>query len=141
TYSLFTMPGKLLSTSTAHDASHECPRLPARLRGVIFDIDGTLYSQRRLRFRMMAALLRPSLRSPLRQLQAIRLLSAYRNAQERLRLADSDLDLDDVQLRMAARECRLSEARTGAIIDRWFRSEPAKFLRACLFPGVREFLH
>ena len=56
-----------------------------KLRAVLFDLDGTLYRQTRLRLLMALELATLPLDGPLKAAGRLRALKGYRDAQERLR--------------------------------------------------------
>ena len=58
-----------------------------RLKALVFDIDGTLYRQGPLRGAMLSRLLRKHAMHPIRGWQTFRVIKAYREAQEHLRMA------------------------------------------------------
>lgn len=106
------------------------------IRLVVFDVDGTLYSQRPLRLKMAAALLRSCVASfdptPLRVLRVYRAL--------REELAEQEVANFDAELvgRVAARFGR-SEGQVRKIVDTWIDKAPLPHLRACRYEGVAEF--
>lgn len=102
---------------------------------VIFDVDGTLYSQRRLRARMFAALMRQAARS--RSLRVPMILRAFRQFRE-------DLG-DDQSERFVERQYELTAARFGCsedevrqLVSEWIEQRPLPHLGGCIYPGVRE---
>src|SRR4051812_43781798 len=75
-----------LSASSAPSVPN--PAHPSRrVRGVLFDLDGTLYRQRPMRRLMAAELALLAIRHPLRAPAIWRVLSEFRRAQESMRLA------------------------------------------------------
>src|SRR5262245_50993723 len=73
-----------------------------RLRAVLFDLDGTLYSQRLLRALMLTELLALPLRRPFSCWRTWRTISAYRSAQESLRTSDGTAMDAEAQVNAAA---------------------------------------
>src|SRR5215467_6302248 len=109
-----------------------------RLKAIIFDLDGTLYRQGPLRRAMMLQLVRANLTHPVRGLRILRVLAAYRQAQERLREVPQ-LDCTDLEGAQVALTCE----RTGAskefvhmCVDRWMDREPLAHLARYVRPGV-----
>ena len=62
----------------------------AGLKAIIFDVDGTLYTQAPLRRAMALRLMRHALAHPVAGSEAVRALRAFRQAQEHLRSADCE---------------------------------------------------
>ena len=107
------------------------PLIPGTLiRGVLFDVDGTLYRQRPLRLAMALELTTLPLRGRSRALRHIRALRAYRHAQEELRLRGV-LGDDDAQLTEAARAANVSVAEVREAVDEWMLRRPLKYMRVC----------
>jgi beta-phosphoglucomutase-like phosphatase (HAD superfamily) len=112
-------------------------------RAVILDIDGTMYVQAPVRAAMMVRLARASLRSPRSARTWLRVLPAYRAAQEALRdghhgeLVGS---AGDLQHRLAAERSGVAEQTVRECVDRWMFREPCAVLAAHRRPGLLEFL-
>ncbi len=102
---------------------------------VIFDIDGTLYDQRRLRVRMMAALFWEVVRS--RQLLAPVIISHFRRVRETL---GSNLDDDFLirQYQLTAGLCGCSEETVRRTIAEWLERRPLEHIGRCIYPGIRD---
>jgi putative hydrolase of the HAD superfamily len=114
----------------------------ASLKAIVFDVDGTLYRQSPLRRAMALRLLSAHIGQPLHGLRTFRVLSAYRKAQEHLRLtADGPSpDLAEAQLRFACERTKSERAFVTACVERWMEREPLDLLAPCVRPGLREFL-
>lgn len=109
------------------------------LKAIVFDLDGTLYDQTPVRLGMMWRLLAFTCRHPKAGLEAMRVLRAFRDAQERLRhVTGSVAAIAEAQAEEAA-------ARTGAslhvvhhCVKRWMEMEPLDLLRPARRDGVVE---
>jgi len=113
---------------------------PARLRAIIFDIDGTLYHQGALRREMAFRLLCGHAGHPLRGLRTLRILRAYRGAQELMRLGEASSDLAEAQIRFACDRTGLDRAVVAACVARWIEQEPLLCLKQFIQPGLLDFL-
>ncbi len=112
------------------------------LRAVLFDVDGTLYRLGPMRRRMRARLVAECLKHPARGYTAIRLLSAYRKAQEHLRReAQTHSDIAAAQLAAACVAARLSKEAAAPVIRHWMEVEPLKIIAASLRGGTVELLN
>src|SRR5262245_48602239 len=69
-----------------------------QLKAFVFDIDGTMYRQGPLRSAMLVRLLREYAVRPVRGWQTVRVLRAYRQAQERLRAKSVMGDISGAQV-------------------------------------------
>src|SRR5437016_13578274 len=105
------------------------PRVPdtafdaGRLEAIIFDLDGTLYRQNSLRRAMSLRLVRAHVSQPLVGLRTLRVLAAYRRAQERLRESASTstepVDMAEAQIRLTCERTGVEPAFITACLARW----------------------
>ena len=109
-----------------------------RVQGIIFDVDGTLYDQSALRWRIVARILAAHWTRPGKGVRVIRALQAYRKAHEELRNQAFSADL---QLAAAAAKCGYTMAEVRITVDQWFERTPLDLLPLCVYSGVPEFLH
>lgn len=103
---------------------------------VVFDVDGTLYDQARLRRRMFIALGAHCLRTL--SLNTALTLRAFRHCREELSGAGDDKDFTSLQYRLAAERCRLKSGDVRAMVEDWIEERPLRFLRKYRFDGVAE---
>jgi HAD superfamily hydrolase (TIGR01549 family) len=128
----------LASTTALRQSGVERGRLrnPARqaeqIAGILFDLDGTLYDQPRLRALMAVELLAAPLWLGPRARHRWRVLRAYRDAQERLRTSCSrEESIVTRQLREAAAIGGVSETVAAAWVEEWMFRRPLKYLPYC----------
>jgi HAD superfamily hydrolase (TIGR01509 family) len=110
-----------------------------RIRAVLFDLDGTLYLQNRMRALMAAELLTLAVRNPFAAPRRLRALSEYRKTQERLRrenAAASDVSSSGDQIGVAAARAGISSAELQSLVDEWMLERPLKYLSFCRAPGL-----
>lgn len=114
--------------------------LPAgnRIESLIFDLDGTLYLNRRLQRAMAMELLRAGLRHPLTTWQEARIVYHFRRAQEHLR--KDALATADQQLPLAAEWSGVAIEQVKYTADAWMDQAPLPRLRPCLRPGIVDLL-
>jgi putative hydrolase of the HAD superfamily len=103
------------------------------IRLVAFDVDGTLYRQRPLRLRMGRDMVIHTVAKC--DLNAIRVVSAYRRIRERL-AAEEVVDFERVLIAETAKATSMSPERVHAIVSEWIETRPLRYLRSCLFSGV-----
>jgi putative hydrolase of the HAD superfamily len=102
---------------------------------MVFDVDGTLYDQTKLRRRMTGALVRHAVSKG--DLATIRILRSYRRWREEL--ADEErAGFEDVLVSRLAKRYGRSRADVEAIVSDWMERRPLPFLRACRRPGVAD---
>ncbi|WP_427913226.1 HAD family hydrolase [Ramlibacter sp. MMS24-I3-19] len=100
---------------------------------VVFDVDGTLYDQRRLRVAMLGHLLAEALRS--RSLDTLRILRTFRKVREALgEEAGADF-LAEQYARTAQRHGRTA-AEVQALATDWMEVRPLQRLAACRYDHV-----
>jgi HAD superfamily hydrolase (TIGR01549 family) len=114
------------------------PLDPGRpIAAVLFDVDGTLYDQKRLRRLMAAELATLPVWRPLTAMRILRGLQAFRHAQEELRAQQS---APGQQLQLAAGRAGLEPEELEQIVDEWMQERPLKHLRTCLAPGLHDLV-
>lgn len=114
-------------------------------RALIFDIDGTLYDQRRVRACMLLRLLRNAAINPLTAVRTLRVLQSYRRAQEVLRHRDFDadtvpIDLTSEQIRVACELSGASRQEVTAATARWMETVPLDLIGRARYVGLIELL-
>jgi putative hydrolase of the HAD superfamily len=102
---------------------------------VVFDVDGTLYNQRKLRLKMAGMLVRHSLMT--RSMNTIRILRSYREWREELADQGSER-FEEILISRLAKRYRKSEADIQAIVNEWMEVKPLTFLNQCRYPGVKD---
>jgi FMN phosphatase YigB (HAD superfamily) len=113
----------------------------SQLRVLILDLDGTLYRQPPLRWRMLWCVLRAHVGHPVLGLSTLRVLRAYRRAQEALRASPlAYRDLAQEQLQLACQWTGMGPALVRSCVARWMEQEPLVFLPRARYQGVEEFL-
>jgi HAD superfamily hydrolase (TIGR01509 family) len=109
-----------------------------RPQAILFDVDGTLYKQGPVRIFMMWKLAMHVARYPARGLRDMRLLRAYRKAQESLRTLPDARASD--QLRMSCEKSGEEAEVAEACIGRWMNDEPLGAIRRFMRKDVTSFL-
>jgi putative hydrolase of the HAD superfamily len=110
------------------------------LRALVFDVDGTLYRQGPLRRVMLARLAVAYAAHPIHGWRTMRVLRAYRHAQEDLRAATVSGAVADAQIALTRERTGVDRDAIVGCVTRWMEDEPLRFLAKCLQPGVTEFL-
>ncbi len=101
---------------------------------VIFDMDGTLYSQAKLRALMSMRLAMHTLRT--RNLETVRVLRAFRTTRRGLSNSP-DTEFLVEQYRRTAVHCACEPEEVQEIVEHWMHSKSLSSLKVCMFPGVR----
>jgi len=109
------------------------------IEAVIYDVDGTMYHLKRMRRLMARQLMVAFLRSPVRTWRDVRVIGAYRKAQELLRGGgEVDFSGGDPQLAVAARQLGRPVEAIQPRIDEWIHRRPLRILPRCRRPVVLE---
>jgi FMN phosphatase YigB (HAD superfamily) len=102
-----------------------------RCRLVIFDVDGTLYDQRRLRARIALSIAREAVRT--HDLSFFHVIRTFRRLREQF-AEEERADFEKHLFEATARTCNCSEVFARRVVDDWIIHRPLLFLRACMFP-------
>jgi HAD superfamily hydrolase (TIGR01549 family) len=111
------------------------PILWDNIRLVVFDVDGTLYDQRRLRIHMAQRLLSNAVQSG--TLNTLRVLHAFRKCREELgaRLCK---DFTSRQFEETARRTGCTVKSVKVIVSEWIDERPLEYMQACRYHGVED---
>lgn len=108
----------------------------SRFRAVLFDVDGTLYDQKRLRKRMLIELAFFCLEHPTRW-REVKIVSKFRHLREE-NFAREEKSLLQAQYHWAAEALNLPEPEVRRVVDDWILRRPLKHLPPCRPPGLKE---
>lgn len=109
------------------------------IRAVLFDVDGTLYHQRRLRAFMATELAAAplTLRSVARTARLARVLRTYRRAQEQLReTQNEEHSIASLQISYTAKQTGVAESEIASAVTEWMINRPLRYLRVCRRAGL-----
>lgn len=108
------------------------------IRGVILDLDGTLYNQKRLRIWMALDLFCRYLFSPWR-LKDVLILFHFRRIRESLAEAGEG-DVSKQQLLLTAGKCNCSVQQVETVVEEWMYRRPLQNLPSCRYSFVDTLL-
>ncbi len=95
------------------------------IKGILFDVDGTLYYQTPLRLIMILNLFSSNLWRPKELKGLIKIISTYRWAQEQLRKSNiSDGNNAQQQLILTVKKTGISTDKVAKTISEWFEKKP-----------------
>jgi len=106
------------------------------IRAVIFDVDGTLYDQRKLRQKISWEMLKFLLAHPT-GLSDLKILWDFRKAREK-NASLIDGDIEERQFEWGAKASNVSVERVRRVVQNWMFTRPLSHLDDCCYPGVRE---
>jgi FMN phosphatase YigB (HAD superfamily) len=110
------------------------------IRAVLFDLDGTLYEQRRMRVLMAMELATLLVTHPFSARRRLRALAAYRKAQEALRSEAGGAVSPRTQIELAAKRSGVPVDEVDALVDEWMFRRPLKYLPSCRAEGLLDLL-
>lgn len=102
---------------------------------VVFDVDGTLYDQRRMRLRMGAGMLAHTVAT--RSRRTLGIISQYRRLREEM----GEQEVDGFEPLLIARTAEAAGCPPDLVrrtVSDWMDERPLRFLASCRFPGVAE---
>ena len=118
-------------------------RIPDRpLRAILFDLDGTLYEQPPLRWRMLRELAwTPLTHGPRAAHRLASILKSFRRQREGLReIEAADTPLVHLQYQVVADELGVDVNEVLRVVEDWMFSRPLRHLRAHRRAGLGAFL-
>lgn len=113
--------------------------IPDDLKLIIFDVDGTLYDQSKLRGKMVKALLYYYLPRPWK-FKDILILYHFRKEREK-RAGFQIQNLESEQYNWCAEKINVSLVRIKSVVNKWIFDFPNKYLKDCVYPGVNLLFH
>ncbi len=112
----------------------------SELRGIVFDVDGTLYRQSPVRHRVMLQLGLSAFSSPWAAVRDAVCISAYRRAHEALRGQVVGLDVFEAQAELASAKVPFSTKQIKSTAKVWMEEKPLDFIRSARCKGLVRFL-
>lgn len=107
------------------------------VKGVIFDIDGTLYDQRKLRTMMLIELCRHVLKNK-NAIMDLKILYYFRKVRDELAKSESN-DVLNQQFEKVAKELSIGTEHIADIVEKWIYKKPLKYMDSSRFDMVDTF--
>jgi len=114
----------------------EIPPNVSSIRAVIFDMDGTLYDQRKLRRKISWEMVKFLLAHPT-GLSDLKILWDFRKAREK-NASLIDADIEERQFEWGSKASNVSAEKVRQVVQHWMFTRALYHLEACCYPGVRE---
>lgn len=108
----------------------------SKIKAVIFDVDGTLYDQKKLRRKMLAELIRAYAAKPWRW-KELKILSDFRRERERQVLLKTS-GIEKAQFEWSARISGVTPESVRAVVENWIYHAPLKHLYSVRYMGAAE---
>jgi phosphoglycolate phosphatase/putative hydrolase of the HAD superfamily len=110
--------------------------LVSTIRAVIFDVDGTLYDQRKLRRKISLEMLKFLLAHPT-GLSDLKILWDFRKAREKNAYLIEG-EIEKKQFEWGAKASNVSVEKVRQVVQYWMFTRPLFYLGACCHPGARD---
>jgi FMN phosphatase YigB (HAD superfamily) len=111
------------------------------IKGILFDVDGTLYYQLPLRMIMILILVFEHFGNLKELCRKIRVILQYRKAQEILRNSyDEPTNCSKLQIKLTANKTGESYHYVRSIIAEWFEKKPLDYINLCRRRGLKRFI-
>ncbi len=109
------------------------------MKAVIFDVDGTLYDQRKLRLRMLSDMFAALLRHP-RNLYDFKIIRDFRKVRKK-NIFLSEAKIKERQYLWGASVSGVPVERVKTVVRKWMFEKPLRHLSACRFEGTAELFN
>jgi HAD superfamily hydrolase (TIGR01549 family) len=106
----------------------------SKTKVVIFDVDGTLYNQQKLRFYMLKHIFFYLLKHPLK-LKEIRIINEFRKQRE-TRSGEKIENIEAAQYLWAAEKCNVNPDLVKELVNKWIYEIPLRYLKKCRQTGL-----
>lgn len=107
--------------------------LPKNVRAVVFDVDGTLYCQKRMRIFMLCELLLDLIKPPFK-FETLKAIKKFREHREGIS-SKKKTTLEE-QYAEVALLCGISPERMRGLVNDWLFIKPLKYLKFCKYKGL-----
>ena len=107
----------------------------SKIKLVIFDVDGTLYNQKKMRIYMFIEIVLFLIMNP-RKYNEIKVLKEFREQRE-IQSNKNITNLKNSQYEWAAQKLKVEPLYVKKIVDEWIFKRPLKYLVKCRCDGVR----
>ncbi len=108
---------------------------------IILDVDGTLYSQRKLRVYMGKEIIFSFIQYPLITIREIRIMLSFRKYREALRGETWGHGyLNKKQYEVVAQHMKVKEEEVRRVVGKWIYILPLGYLSRCKYVGVENFI-
>jgi len=108
----------------------------AKIKGIVFDVDGTLYNQTLLRILVAGKMLISFITSPKEFSYEFKIIKEFRKTQEKLRESDLNFINETTQVKLTSEKLRLNYDVVSKVINKWFNEIPLPLISICKKNGL-----
>ena len=113
----------------------------SNIKGFLFDVDGTLYHQLPLRMIMVFLLVTLNIHKPKGLFRKMRMIAAYRKAQEILRISSTQRrNCFEEQITLAANLTSEAPEYISKTVEDWLGRRPLPFIKLCRRKELKQVL-
>jgi HAD superfamily hydrolase (TIGR01549 family) len=105
-------------------------------KAIIFDVDGTLYSQSKLRIFMLVEFIKFLMSNP-KHFYDLKIIWDFRRMRDK-HSSFQGADLLSHQYSWGAQASRVSPEKARQVIDKWMYKKPLRYLATCRYRGILE---
>lgn len=109
----------------------------SKIKLVIFDVDGTLYDQSRLRKKMGRSLISHYMLRPWRAYD-LQIIRVFRKERELMNF-NPVKNIEEAQYELCAKKVKTPATNIKKVIEKWMYQAPLAYLKACSYTGIQEF--
>lgn len=111
------------------------------IKGILLDVDGTLYCQTPLRMVMAILLLLSNFYNPRELFRKLKVIIQYRKSQELMRTGGNQKECDKNQIMYTAESTGEHPSYISAVIKEWFEERPLPFIPLCRKRGMKKAIY
>jgi len=108
----------------------------AKVKAIVFDVDGTLYNQTLLRILVAGRMFFSFIASPKQFSHEFKIIKEFRKIQEKLRESDLNFINEMTQVKLTSEKLRLNYDDVSKVINKWFNEIPLSLISICKKNGL-----
>ena len=109
----------------------------AKIKGIVFDVDGTLYDQKLLRILVAGRMFLSFIATPKKFSHELKVIREFRKIQEKLRENDLTVINETTQVKLTSEKLKLHYNDVFKIINKWFNIIPLPLISICKRNGLK----
>ncbi len=110
------------------------------IKGILLDVDGTLYHQLPLRVFMASIIILSNFYNPKKLIRILKVVIQYRKSQELMRSMGIQKECYKIQIIQTVESTGESPSYVKDVIEKWFEKKPLPFIPLCKRRGVEKAL-
>lgn len=111
-----------------------------KINAVVFDVDGTLYNQNKLRVYIAGLILKSIAKNPFKIYKDLKIVSEYRKNHEKLRLSPDTIKKFDKQVSLTAEKFNMDKDKAFETIYDWIHIKPLPYIKKTKRKDLNELI-